>query len=390
MKPIRLGIIGTGSVVREIYQYLYFASDYSHLVDVEAVCDLDQHLARDFAEENNIPEERCYTDFRRMCAENDLDAVAVNTPDGFHAEPILYAFDTGIDVIVPKPLADTISDAFAIVERRRSCGRFLGVDFHKREDPRIKEAKARYQNGDYGPVQSSVWHMVDKLMVANPNHSPRFFATDDFAVHNTPVSFLTVHMADAFMFITGLRPLEVRATGYKQRLVALRPIAVDGYDLVVTEVLFEGGALVQFITGWALPDTAHALTVQSSRIIGRDGLLDLELDKPGYHEILDDGIFERNPLFRNFESDGTVSGYGMSSPGKLLKSMSHFQNNQVTDAQHEEQFSPFALGFYTTVVCEAAHESLYAGDEIEKGVTRGKTISVHDLLIDRIGTGEVY
>ncbi|MEI6568226.1 MAG: hypothetical protein WCR20_16225, partial [Verrucomicrobiota bacterium] len=38
-KNLRLGIIGAGSVVREIYQYLYFRSQYSPLLDVVAVAD---------------------------------------------------------------------------------------------------------------------------------------------------------------------------------------------------------------------------------------------------------------------------------------------------------------------------------------------------------------
>ncbi len=38
MDKLRLGIIGTGSVVREIYEYLYYHSDYSPLIRVEAIC----------------------------------------------------------------------------------------------------------------------------------------------------------------------------------------------------------------------------------------------------------------------------------------------------------------------------------------------------------------
>ena len=39
MNKLRLGVIGTGSVVREIYQYLYFSSEYSHLLSIEAAAD---------------------------------------------------------------------------------------------------------------------------------------------------------------------------------------------------------------------------------------------------------------------------------------------------------------------------------------------------------------
>ena len=68
-------------------------------------------------------------------------------------------------------------------------------------------------------------------------------------------------MADTFMHITRLRPVEVRAIGYRQKLPSLEPIAVDGYDLVDTSVRFEGGVSCHIVTGWALPDTADCLTV---------------------------------------------------------------------------------------------------------------------------------
>jgi predicted dehydrogenase len=385
MQPLKLGIIGTGSVVREIYRHLYFHSDFSPMLSVEAICDTSPENLREFGDLYRIPTNRRFLDYQAMCDGAPLDVVQVNTPDAFHAGPVCFALERGLDVLVPKPLADKIVDAYAMLQSLEASGRFMGVDFHKREDPRIKEAKARYQRGDYGTVQSSVWYMLDKLLVADPNHRPRFFATDDFAVKNTPVSFLTVHMADAFMVVTGLKPIEVQAVGFKQKLPSLSPVAVDGYDLVDTEVVFENGAVAHFITGWALPNSAHATTVQSARLIGSDGLLDLALDRPGYHEVIADGIFERNPLFLNFESDGMVSGYGISSPGRIFRQIMRFRNHELPDDQRQALLSPVSLGFYTTVICEAAHLSLVEGQPIGQGVTRGKSINVSELLKRTIG-----
>ncbi len=385
MEKLKLGIIGTGSVVREIYQYLYFKSDYSHLISIEAICDVNEKGLHEFGDKHNIPRNRRFSDYKEMVSKVKLDAVAVNTPDSFHRDPVLYSLDAGLDVLVPKPLADRIKDAYEMCEKAKATGRLLGVDFHKREDPRIKEAKTRFQNGDYGQFQSSVWYMLDKLLVADPNHVPRFFASEDFAVKNTPVSFLTVHMADAFMTITELKPVEVKAIGYKQKLPSLKPIPVDGYDLVDTEIVFENGGICHIITGWALPNSAHATTVQSARIIGSEGLLDMNIDMPGYREILADGIFERNPLFRNFEPDGTVSGYGMNSPGKIIQNILKHKNGTLTSKELEKLNSLFTLGFWTTLVCEAAHVSLTRGKEISKGAIEGEKIILKDLILREIG-----
>lgn len=386
MDRLRLGVIGTGSVVREIYRHLYFASDYSKLVSVEAICDINEAGMNEFGDAWNIPADRRFTDYRDMVRKVSLDAAAVNTPDALHRDPTVFALENGLDVLLAKPLASTVRDAADMIEAARRNNRLLGVDFHKRDDPKIKEAGTRYAAGDYGSFQSSVWYMLDKLMIADPNFEPRFFATADFAAQNTPVSFLTVHMADAFMKITGLKPESVKAMGYKQKLPSLKPIPVDGYDLTDTEIIFENGGICHIITGWAVPNSAYANTVQSARIIGSEGVLDLGLDRSGYCELLRDGIFERNPLFMNHEPDGTVCGYGISCPGKILQNILKFRNNSLEKPAKDKLYCPFESGFYTTLICEAAHVSLETGCKRENGVTCGARIDLKDFLKEKLGS----
>jgi predicted dehydrogenase len=385
MDTLRLGVIGTGSVVREIYQYLYFRSSYSPIIRIEAICDPNQEMLTWFGDTWKIPSAKRFKSYADMLSSVELDAVAVNTPDSLHRDPTIAALKAGLDVLLPKPTADKVADAHAILEAVRTSGRYLGVDFHKREDPATKEARARYASGIYGRLQSSVMYMLDRLLVSDPNHAPRFFASPDFAEKNTPVSFLTSHMADTFMNITRLRPLEVRAVGYKQKLPSLAPIAVNGYDNIDTEILFEEGVLCHIISGWALPDTANGLTVQTARFLFTDCMLDLWQEHYGYHEVTPQGIDDRNILFRNFEENGVVSGYGMDSPGRILANILRFRNGKIGAPEKEELFSPFTLGLYTTLVCESAHESLARGKDLGNGVIRGAPVDARELLSQRIG-----
>jgi hypothetical protein len=227
--------------------------------------------------------------------------------------------------------------------------------------------------------------MVDKLLVADPNHDPRFFASPDFAAKNSPITFLTVHMADAFMRIISLKPVKVRANGWSQKLPGLKPIPVQGYDLCDTEVTFENGGVAHIVTGWHLPNTAHATTVQSSRIICTDGYVDLGLDMPGFREVIAGGIFERNPLFRNFEADGLVTGYGMSRPGRIYQKFLQNREGKLPASERERLSDLFEVGFWTTVVCEAAEHSLKHGDCSRQGTVRGIEVDVAQLLKDKLG-----
>ena len=385
MDKLRLGVIGVGSVVREIYQHLYYHSEYSRLLDIVAVADPNDQAREWFCDTYAIPPERQFTDYAEMMANVPLDAVQVNTPDHLHAAPTIAALEAGLDALVPKPTAATVKDAHAMIQASQRTGRLLGIDFHKREDPRIKEAEARFQAGRYGRLQSSVWYMLDKLVVADPNADPPFFASPDFPEKNTPISFLTVHMCDALLKIVNLLPVEVKTVGYSHKLPSLSPVAVHGYDMCDTEIRLENGAVAHILTGWHLPNSAHAMTVQSGRLICSDGLIDLGLDTPGYHELHADGIFEVNPLFRNFEKDGTVTGYGLSSPGRLYEKFLANRNGQLRDEVKASMMTPIELGFYTTLVCEAAEESLREGQHIADGVTAGPAIDLRELCTRELG-----
>ncbi len=374
-------------MVREIYQHLYFRSQYSELLEICAVADPNEECRNWFGDLAGLPASRRYADYRELLDQVELDAVQVNTPDHLHAAPTVAALKAGLDVVVPKPTAATVKDAHAMIQAAREHGRILAVDFHKREDPRIKEAEARYQSGRYGTLQAAVFYMLDKLFVADPNHTPRFFASPDFAARNTPISFLTVHMADALMKIVNLIPVQVRAIGYAHKLPSLKPQPVHGYDLVDTEILFDSGAVAHILTGWAVPNTAWSTTVQSGRLICSDGLLDLGLDTPGLLEIHADGVLQVNPLFRNFEKDQTVTGYGITHPGRLYRQMLASRSGTLSAAERESLFTPMALGFYTTLVLEGAERSLAAGKSAAAGVTVGPATDLRELVVQQLGKG---
>src|SRR5208337_4134312 len=165
---LRLGIIGAGAVVREIYQHLYFRSRYSELLEICAVADPNEACRNWFGDLAGLPAGRRFASHHELLSKVKLDAVQINTPDSLHCAPTLEALRAGLDVVVPKPTAATIKDAHAMIQAAKKAGRLLGVDFHKREDPRIKEAEARFQGGRYGVFQAAVFYMLDKLAVADP------------------------------------------------------------------------------------------------------------------------------------------------------------------------------------------------------------------------------
>ena len=387
MDTLKLGVVGVGSVVRDIYQYLYFRSPYSSFLEVAGIADPSPEARRWFCDTFRFPSDRAFASHTELLERVDFDVAHVNTPDSLHAQPALDALRAGKDVLVPKPTATTVRDADAMIRTAREHDRLLAVDFHKRGDPRFREAEARYQSGRYGRFQWAVWYMIDKILVVDPNRTPRFFASPDFAEKNSPISFLTVHMADTFMKIVGLKPVEVRATGFSQRLPSLSPLSVRGYDLVDTEMRMENGGVAHIVTGWHLPNTAHSLTVQASRMVCTEGMLDLGIDTPGFREIHADGLNEVNPLYKSFDRAGMASGYAIDNPGRLLQQILAFRSGKLGPEAHAALMNPIEQGFFTTAVLQAAEESLKQGRTVSEGVVAGAPIELAGMLRRELGAG---
>src|SRR5262249_39334528 len=135
-------------------------------------------------------------------------------------------------------------------------------------------------------------------------------------------------------------------------------------------------------TGWALPNTAWSIAVQSGRLICSDGVLDLAMDMPGLREIHASGVNEVNPLFRNFDKSGAVSGYGIGNPGRLYQQILAKRNGQPVHGENDEAL----LNFYTTVILEAGEKSLAEGNKLKTGATIGEAIDLQKFVRAQIGT----
>ena len=104
IKQIRMGIVGAGTWGRthaSIYAEHLFA-------DPVAICDMNEARAREIADEFGI--RKVYTDYHDMAADEEIDAVAIVTPDFAHADIACAMADAKKDILIEKPLATTKED----------------------------------------------------------------------------------------------------------------------------------------------------------------------------------------------------------------------------------------------------------------------------------------
>ena len=149
MGPVRIGFVGCG-----------FAAEHRHLptlarlpgLRVEAVADLDEAAATRIAEQFGI--ERRYASARELAEDPAVEAVAVCVPTGAHVEVALAAIDAGKHVFVEKPLALSLDEADALLERHRASSVEAVVGFNLRSHRVVRAARELVRSGAIGSVGS--------------------------------------------------------------------------------------------------------------------------------------------------------------------------------------------------------------------------------------------
>ena len=154
MKPKRVGMIGSG---------WYGKSDLLRLVQVAPVevvslCDVDSHMLAEAAElvstrQASHKKPRTFSSYQKMLAEKDLDLVIIDTPDHWHALPMIEAVKGGLDVWVQKPISLDIEEGYAMLAAARKYNKVVQVGTQRRSTPHLIEARDQFiREGKLGKI----------------------------------------------------------------------------------------------------------------------------------------------------------------------------------------------------------------------------------------------
>lgn len=142
---LRFGIIGCGAIGQRRHIPECFNNPHTHIV---ALCDVNPDRVEEVAKKYEVTS--TYTDYRKMLAGEDLDAVVVGTPNSTHAPMSIAALDAGFHVLVEKPMAASLKEAKAMIDAAKKNKRFLMIGQNQRlMAPHVK-AKQILDKGTLG------------------------------------------------------------------------------------------------------------------------------------------------------------------------------------------------------------------------------------------------
>lgn len=194
------GVIGLGNIV---YTTMAPAMVAEPECDLVAGVSRDQGRADAFAAKFGA--RGAYTDYAEMLANPEVEAVFVATPNALHADEVVAAAEAGKHVLCDKPLATTTADAHRAYDACRAAGVRLGINFHNRHMPWVRDVRDLVRAGTLGDVQTI--HLEASAGLRRHEgwrNDPQLAGVG--AVYN-----IGVHVLDLLTFVLDARPVEVAA-----------------------------------------------------------------------------------------------------------------------------------------------------------------------------------
>lgn len=125
-------------------------------VEVVALCDVDKNVLAtktEALEKAGIKKPKWYGDYRKMLDDKDVDIVIIGTPDHWHCLQLVDAVDAGKDVYCEKPIANSIAECDAMLNKVNASDRMVQIGQWQRSQPHFVDAINYVHSGKLGQIR---------------------------------------------------------------------------------------------------------------------------------------------------------------------------------------------------------------------------------------------
>lgn len=330
MSRLRTAVIGAGHLGRIHARLLTTLPD----VELVAAADPSPQAQKLLLEQIDVP---VVSDYRKLL--DDIDAAVVATPTRFHFDVASDCLRNGIDLLIEKPLTDSVTDARALVELAQECGRVVQVGHVERFNASIRRAQQLVG--------------TPKFVLAERMSGYTYRSTDIGVVHD-----LMIHDIDLMHSFFGEMPCEVRASG----------ISVFGghEDLAQARLAFPNGGIANL--------TASRCSFEPQRrlqIFGTDGYAQIDLAQHRVRAI-------RIPSWirdREFDFQATTPEQQAFIREQLFDRILPIQEEEVEPvnailAEQQDWIDAIASGAAPTIPVAAGCEAVEVADQVLQAISK--------------------
>lgn len=228
---------------------------------VRAVAGCDVREEKINAARVDVPDIFYTAHYDEMLARDDVDIVAIYTPDHLHGEHITRAFAAGKDVICTKPLINSVEDARRIVEAQRQTGRKLLVGQSTRFFEPFQQQRAAYERGEIGQLELLDAHYIHRM--------DWFYNKSAWAVDQSDWVYMGLsHPLDLLRWYLG-EIEEVHAFGSHSQLA--RQYGLKNYDMYIVNARSTAGQIGRVMGNYGVHELPSARNAIELMLYGSGG-----------------------------------------------------------------------------------------------------------------------
>lgn len=284
-KIVRLAVVGGNRG----FSYSKTCDLLSDHIAITAICDLDENVMVKWKQK--YPAIQTYTDYERLLAAEDIDAVLLATPMELHARQSVAALQAGKHVLCEVGSAQTMEECWELVEAVERTGRvyMLAENFcYTRQNMLIRHMAEKGAFGELTHAECGYIHDVrtathdDGGNLKWRGEMMRTFNGNNYPTHSLgPVAqWLNINRTDSFDFITTITSKPAAQSDYfRERFGADHPGADQAYwkqgDSCLSLIRTKGGIVIYLRNDFSSPRPFNYLHyglqgTKGSYVCGRD------------------------------------------------------------------------------------------------------------------------
>jgi predicted dehydrogenase len=291
MTKLRAGIAGLGVMGN------HHARVLSNLDGVELVGIADPSSKQ----KGKIPEHIFFESVEELISKR-IDYCIVSAPTNLHEELSIRLIESGIHVLIEKPIAHNLTSGMNILLAAQKHGVIGAVGHIERYNSAVQQVRKRIQNGDLGSI----------YQIATRRQGPFPMRITDVGV----VKDLATHDIDLTSWVTGKKYLEVSAHAAFQTGRSYE-------DLVSVSALLEGSIVASHLVNWLSP-----LKERKTIITGEKGtfVIDTLRSDLTYYENGTLPVKQREIAHFKGVTQGDVRIFAFDKPEPLLLEHENFRD----------------------------------------------------------------
>jgi predicted dehydrogenase len=205
-KNFNIGMIGYGFMGRahsNAYRKVNNFFDLEYRPVLKAVCARDEKKAKAFAD--NWGYESVETDWRKLIARKDIDAVDICTPNNLHKEIAIAAAQAGKTILCEKPLALNAAEGAEMVAAVEKAAVPNIVWYNYRRVPAVTFAKQLVDSGKLGRIFHYRANFLQDWTIAAdlPQGGQALWRLDVAAAGSGVTGDLLAHCIDTAIWLNG-------------------------------------------------------------------------------------------------------------------------------------------------------------------------------------------